>query len=259
MRWMNFFQRKAIPMIPIAIVEPVVERDQLEELQTSISMHQARLTSMQEEAAQLGAQLGEITALSPKLKIRISEGDAGATVSLDSLEHEEQEISRRHEGLKLRIASLQAELLPLLRRAAELAGERDQKRQDVFLVTVRQRADEQLEALSVLWREACGAAFDLMSTISEPLSGSVVLDSEHRTAILALKNDINMRLQRLRLERVNGAWQLRDPGFFPDLLVVPGKPRPVPVVTDEIALGKSSVARLSARSSGDVKGLRYLA
>ena len=47
MRWGNFFQRKAAPMAPIALVSPEVAQDPLEQLQTPATLLPSSSASME--------------------------------------------------------------------------------------------------------------------------------------------------------------------------------------------------------------------
>ena len=194
--------------MPIALVTPEVQvapevLDPLVALQTAITMHHARLAAMEDEAAQLGAQLGEISALSSKLKIRISERDAGAAEQLDALEREQREIERRREGLTLRIVALQSELAPLVRRASELAAERDAQRQDAVVGEIVIEKDRLIAEILVNWERSCEAAYDLMVLLDSGMSGAQQLDAEHKRQVYALNTSVGERLQSAALVHVN--------------------------------------------------------
>lgn len=205
MKFLNdIFKRKAEPMAPIALIIPEVAQGPLEQLQKTITMHQSRLASMEAEAAQLGAQLGESGALSSKLKVRISEGDTGAAAQLDALEIEQREISRRREGLCLRIAILQSELAPQLRNAAELAAERDAKRQDALVIEITTEKDRLIDEILSHWTKACEDSFDLMMLLDSGMSGNAQqLDAEHKRQVFALNTSVGARLQAAALVHAN--------------------------------------------------------
>jgi hypothetical protein len=226
MRWANFFQRKAKDMAPLEIVkavEPV--RDELETLQLTVTMHQSRLDAMEQEAAQLGAQLGEISGLSSKLKVRISERDAGAAVQLDALERERTEIERRHEGLRLRIISLRAELAPVVRQASVLAGERDAERQDALVKKCEVEKDKLIEEILSSWMRSCEAAFDLMVMLDGGMNGQMQLDDEHRRQLFAMNTDVGQRLQMAALVTVNeqSQFQFARGEVFRQLRIIPAR------------------------------------
>lgn len=206
-KWFRFMERKKAPMLPklVGSVTPrAVLEDPLEQLQTTITMHQSRLSSMETEAAQLGAQLGEIAGLSSKLKIRISEHDASAAEQLDKLEREEQEVSRRHEGLRLRIVTLQTELAPLVRQACELATERDLARQDALVKEITVEKDRLIDEILQSWTRACESGFDLMTLLDSGMSGNAQqLDTEHKRQVFALNTDVGARLQAAALVHAN--------------------------------------------------------
>jgi hypothetical protein len=229
MRWLNFIQRKAMPMAPLELVTPKVEeqRDELVELQDTITLHQGRLDAMEQEAAQLGAQLGEISALSSKLKVRISEHDAAAASQLDALERERTEIERRHEGLRLRIISLKTELAPVVRRAAEVAGERDAERQDALVKKCEVEKDALIDEILSNWTRCCEAAFDLMVMLDGGMGGQLQLDAEHKRQLFAMNTDVGSRLQSAALAHVNEQtqFQFARGEVFHRMRVIPAKRR----------------------------------
>lgn len=211
-------------MAPIEIVKPAA-KDPLSELQDAITMQQTHLTSMEAEAAQLGAQLGETSTLSAMLKVRLSEGDASAAAQLDALEREEKDVARKHEGLRLRIVALQLELAPLVRRASELANERDQERQDRAVSDVIVRKEELLAIILESWQHSCESAYELMATLDGGLHNQPPLDEEHRRQVLALNNEIGARLQAAALVHVNEGNQFlfARSEVFSRMRVIPAK------------------------------------
>jgi len=216
-------------MAPIALVTPEVAQDPLEQLQTTITMHQSRLASMEAEAAQLGASLGEISALSSKLKVRISEGDPNATGSLDSLEREAQEITRRHEGLRLRVSSLESDLAPLVRQASELAAERDLARQDQVVKEITVEKDRLIDEILSHWTKACEDAFALMTLLDGGMSGQQRLDAEHKRQVFALNTSVGARLQSATLVHANeqSQFQFARSEVFARMKIVPAKRKAV--------------------------------
>jgi hypothetical protein len=221
----HILRRKAAPMAPIELVKPTSVLDSLPELQDSIAMRQSRLAAMQAEAAEMGAQLGEVSTLSSMLKVRLSEGDVEAGAQLDALEREQQGISRRQDGLRLRIISLQSELAPLVRQASELACQLDQSRQDHLVNEAAKRTDELIEEILSNWTRSCEAAFELMTLLDGRMAGEVRLDDEHRREIFALNTVVGERLQKAALVHVNqqAAFQFARSEVFRRLRIIPAK------------------------------------
>lgn len=214
-------------MTPIEIVRPSPqpERDPLEEMQTAISMAQAKVTAMQDEAGRLGASLGEIAGLSSTLKVRCSEHDAGAAAQLDALERERVEIERRREGLVLRIATANEEMQPLLREATRMAIERDQQRQDLLVKEMRARKDALIEEVLKHWTAACDAAFELTTLLDSGRLGQVQLDAAHKQILLGMLSDMGERLLAASLAHVNLSheYQFAPSQAFRTLTIVPAR------------------------------------
>lgn len=227
MRWGNFFQRKAAPMAPIALVTPeevAHQDDPLKELQNIIVMRQSCLTALEAESAQLGTALGESLALASTLKVRISENDGSAVEQLDELERQQRSITRRREGLTLRILSLRAEIEPLVRQASALASERDADRQDASVQAIRRDVDRLLQTTLDRWQQACAAAFDLMTVLD---AKGESLDEEHRRMLLTMKSDIGGKLQAAALAPTNFGHEyvVNYSEVFRQLVIVPCKRR----------------------------------
>jgi hypothetical protein len=223
----DIFRRKR-PMTPIEIVKPVEpDRDELEELQTAITLHQGRLNMMEEEAAHLDSQMSRIGVLANALKIRISEHDAGAADQLDCLEREQQEIARRREGLRLRIVSLQSELVPMTREASALASQRDLARQDALVKECEVEKDALIEEILSNWTRCCEAAFDLMVMLDGGMGGQLQLDAEHKRQLFAMNSDVGERLQGAALVHVNEQtqFQFARGEVFHRMRVIPAKRR----------------------------------
>lgn len=229
MRWLNFMQRKAAPMAPIELVKPEPEpvRDPLAELQSEITLQQAKLAEMEAEARELGNHLGEIELLASTLKVRCSEHDAAAANQLDALEREQRSITRRREGLTLRIGSLQAELAPMVRQASELAVERNLARQDALVKEITVEKDRLIEEILQNWTDACESAFDLMTLLDGGMSGQQRLDDEHKRQVYSLNTDVGARLQAAALVHVNeqAAFQFARSEVFNRMKVIPAKRR----------------------------------
>jgi hypothetical protein len=224
MRWLNFMQRKAAPMSPIALVTPQEpERDPLEEMQTAITLHQSRLNAMATEAERLESQLGRIAALSSQLKVRCSEHDAGAPAQLDALEQEKIAIERQQEGLRLRISSLQSELGPMTREASVLAAERDQQRQNHVVKEAAARCDELIASILEEWEAACADAHELMTLLGA--HDRTALDEEHKRQIYGLMTTVAERLLAASLAHVNAAneFEFRHSTLFRGLAIIPAK------------------------------------
>jgi chromosome segregation ATPase len=225
MRWANFFQRKAKDM-PIEIVKAVEpDRDELEELQTAITLHQGRLNAMATEAERLESQLGRIAALSSQLKVRCSEHDAGAPAQLDALEQEKIAIERQQEGLRLRISSLQSELAPMTREASTLASQRDLARQDALVKKCEVEKDALIEEILSNWTRCCEAAFDLMVMLDGGMNGQLQLDDEHRRQLFAMNTIVGERLQAAALVTVNepSQFQFARREVFRQLRIIPAR------------------------------------
>jgi chromosome segregation ATPase len=228
-RWTNFIGRKT----PLAIVPPSRQEqssdEALADLQSEITRDQSQLSGLEEEARDAGNQLGEIAQLSSALKIRISERDSAASSALDALEKERTAIERRHEGLNLRIRSLQTLIAPKVRRVAELAEARDQARQDQSVEDLRVQCEALTAELLNHWRAACSTGFDLMNLLDDAMTAHANLDEAHRHLVLALNGDFGAKMLQASLEHVNGAgggWVFapRVNGFHA-LKILPGRPR----------------------------------
>jgi hypothetical protein len=228
MRWANFFQRKAKDMAPLEIVKAVEpDRDELEELQTAITLHQGRLNAMATEAERLESQLSRIAALSSQLKVRCSEHDAGAPAQLDALEQEKIAIERQQEGLRLRISSLQSELVPMTREASALASQRDQERQDALVKRCEVEKDALIEEILSNWTRCCEAAFNLMVMLDGGMGGQLQLDAEHKRQLFAMNTDVGERLQAAALIHANFQHQFvfARSEVFARMKIIPAKRR----------------------------------
>jgi hypothetical protein len=226
MRFIDNILRRKQPMTPIELVTPVTPepaRDELADLQMSITMHQGRLSAMESEGDKLSSQLSRIAALSSQLKVRCSEHDAGAAEQLDLLEREQRTIERQKEGLALRIAALQAELAPMTRGAVTLARQRDEQRQDQVVSEIALERDRLTSEILESWERACASAYDLASLLDPGRAGEIRLDKEHATALLRMASEMGGALQVASLQHVNdpSAFEIRHSQWFRALQIQP--------------------------------------
>ena len=203
---LSFFQRKPLEIVrsePAVIAEPEpAAADELEQLQDTVTKRTCRLILMEQESAELGQQLGEMIGQASQLKIKISEGNAGAVVDLDALDAEKIALERHQEGLRLRIVSLQAELQPLVRRSSELAAQRDAERQDQLVKTMAVEKDRLIEEILAHWTQACESSFDLMELLNTATNRQT-LDPEHQAQVFGFHTDVGARLLAASLTHVN--------------------------------------------------------
>jgi hypothetical protein len=227
MKFLDNILRRKLAIVPAS--EPQPEPDALQELYYAQSTLRVTIEGLQAKVRAADEQLAEIARLSDALNIRISEGASDATTAANVLASEELQVRRVRDGLRLRIENLTQELKPLEEKAAEIARVRDLQRQDALVADLRCLVDEKAEELAAQWKAACRTAFDLMEGIYAPIASAspVVLDEEHRIAVMQLKNMLDRRLHLLSLQRVNGNWEVSRPGAFPTLSVIPGRPREV--------------------------------
>jgi chromosome segregation ATPase len=216
-------KRKAEPMPQVMELARPETRDALEELQTSITMHSAKLSKMQSERDGLNSQLQRIGSLSAALKVRISERDAAAAVQLDQLETEARAIERSAEGLKLRIASAEAELRPMVIEASTLAAQRDQQRQDQVVRDIEAERDRLVAEILDSWERACESAYDLTSLLDPGRAGEIRLDKEHANALLRMASEMGTTLQVASLQHVNhqNEFEIRHASWFRVLVIQP--------------------------------------
>jgi hypothetical protein len=226
--WTDFFGRKT-PPAPLAIVAPqsaAEPRDDLAELHLEIAMQQVQLASLEEEARATGSQLAEVALLASQLKVQISEGISSASVELDSLEREQRTIERSHEGLKLRIVSLQAAIAPKLRKASDLAVIRDQQRQEAAITELREQVERMTDSVLDHWRAGCVQAFDLVSLLDAAMGGrSVPLDEEHRRQVLQVNLQMGAKVLKAQTELVNVRMAFARMESFHRLTILPAKPK----------------------------------
>jgi hypothetical protein len=192
--------------MPLTLMEPIKaepERGELEQLQLEITMQQAKISAMQEEAAGLANHIVEIAQLASALKIRVSEGDGAAVVQLDALEIEQRSIERRREGLSLRLVTSNAEMQPLVRQANAMAAERDFLRQEDLVKQIAIEKDRLIAEILASWERSCEAAYDLMNLLDGGMSGAQRLDEEHRRTVFSMNTSVGERLQAAALVHVN--------------------------------------------------------
>jgi chromosome segregation ATPase len=155
----------------------VVSEDELETLQTAISLHHARLGELEAERLALEGQLAEVSSLSARLKIAASEGQESAHVSLDNLAREELILCRRHEGLQSRIVELRQELQPELARAAALekerASQRNRERREREMTEARERCTRLTEEILAAWRLSCVKAYQIATLLDEGVTRAI--------------------------------------------------------------------------------------
>jgi DNA repair exonuclease SbcCD ATPase subunit len=199
------------------------ERDELASLQREIEAQQAELSDLEQEAREIGSQLAEGAQLASQLKIKISEGNVDANTALDSLEREQRAIERRHEGLRLRISTLQAVIQPKIRRASELAQVADGARQDEILSEITAKAETMTDELLQNWRNACALGYDLMAMLDTAMGGHVPLDEEHKRQVLVVNVNIGKRLLAASIAQANERWIFARSESFHSLKVIPGK------------------------------------
>jgi hypothetical protein len=197
----------------------------LELVQAEVSADQARISELEAEAHGVGGELAEIASTAAALKIEISQGSPIAGSALDALESRQRAAERRHEGLRLRIATLCAGIEPKKRIAIELAEVRDAQRQDQTVTDLTLQAETMTAEVIHHWRAACATAFDLMTILDGAMGGQLTLDVAHRHQILVLNNDIYKKFFDATLEQVNKNWAFARAESFHALRVVPGKPR----------------------------------
>jgi len=199
--------------------------DELEILQTEITLDQSVLSGLEAEAREAGNQLAELGQRTSQLKVKISEGSLNASMELDALENEQRASTRRHEGLRLRIETLQTAIAPKLRRGAELAQEADAIRQNEIVSDLTAKAGCMTAELLENWRHACAVGYDLMTLLNEGMSGQIPLDEEHKRQILGVNLNVSKALLHASLEHVNAHWAFARPDGFHSLKVLPGRPR----------------------------------
>jgi hypothetical protein len=214
-------------MAPIELVTPKVEeqRDELAELQDVITMQSAKVSAMQDEAAQLANHLVEIGQLASALKVRVSEGDGAAVTELDALESEQRAIERRREGLVMRIATSSAELAPLVRQANAMAAERDFLRQENVVKQIAIEKDRLIAEILASWERSCEAAYDLMNLLDGGMSGAQRLDEEHRRTVFSMNTSVGQKLQDAALVHVNEQHQFMfaRSEVFARMKIIPAK------------------------------------
>jgi chromosome segregation ATPase len=227
MKFLDILKRKTTPApLALAIVstEPSKPRDEAESLQDEITTDQVAITSLEAEIAGTTNELAETAGLAVRLKISISEGSSTAATELDELELKQRATERRHEGLRLRIATLQTGITPKIRRAGELAQLRDAMRQDQTVSDLTASAEAMTEELLGSWRNACSIGFDLMTMLDGAIGGRVNLDAEHVRQLRSLNTAIGKRLLAASVEQANARWMFARCDIFHALRVVPGKP-----------------------------------
>jgi hypothetical protein len=249
--------RKKIPLPEPAAPEPIAaEPDELTELQLAIEMVHARINSMRSAVREHDQHLGQMSPLSERLKIQLSQGDAGASARLDELDKAELRTRRLRDGLQGQIAQAEIELQPLQARMTVLAQEADQRRQDEFVASLEREMQDKLNELEKVWRRGCALSYDLVTLLSKstpsvvmtgtsgslknldlqhagaeivaaPISRS--LDQRHRDQVVALRNVVDRRMQTMRLARTNERWAATGLGEF-HLEITPAKPRDIAVI-----------------------------
>jgi hypothetical protein len=252
----DFFRRKLSPPVPTPAPTAEQKPDEMEALQFAIEMAHARINSMRSAVQEHDQHLGQMSPLSERLKIQLSQGDAGASARLDELDKAELRTRRLRDGLLGQIAQAETELQPLTARMAVLAHAADQLRQDQFVASLKVDMQNMLDELETHWRRGCSLAYDLTVLLSKstpsvvmtgtsgslknldlqhpgaeivaaPISRS--LDQRHRDEIVALRNIVDRRMQTLRLARVNERWAATGLGEF-HLEITPAKPRDIAVI-----------------------------
>jgi hypothetical protein len=250
----DFWKRKT----PTPSPAPTAERkpDEMETLQLTIEMAHARINSMRAAVQEHDQHLGQMSPLSERLKIQLSQGDAGASARLDELDKAELRTRRLRDGLQGQIAQAEIELQPLQARMTVLAHEADQRRQDEFVRDLKADMESMLNELETNWRRGCELAYDLVTLLSKSTPSVVIsgasaslknldlqhpgaeivaapisrsLDQRHRDQIVALRNVVDRRLQTMRLARVNEHWAATGLGEF-HLEITPAKPRDIAVI-----------------------------
>jgi hypothetical protein len=250
----DFFKRKT----PTPTAAPTAERkpDEMETLQLEIEMAHARINSMRSAVQEHDQHLGQMSPLSERLKIQLSQGDAGASVRLDELDKAELRTRRLRDGLLGQIAEAEIALQPLQARMTVLAQAADQRRQDEFVASLEREMHDKLNELENVWRRGCELSYDLVTLLSKstpsvvmsgasgslkqldlqhpgaeivaaPISRS--LDQKHRDQVVALRNVVDRRMQTMRLARVNERWAATGLGEF-RLEITPAKPRDIAVI-----------------------------
>ena len=229
MKFISDLFRKAAAPLKVA---PNGERIELDELQLAISMHRSRLNALEAEEAAERNQLAEVDRLAAELSVSFSEGSPSSGSALDGLESKKRAIERRLEGLRRRIASLRAELVPQEHRCSDLAKARDIEQREEALRETRARCHDLVDSVLKNWRAACQASFELFSTLHSGMYTTLgsgpeqqAEAEEYRQAFRMLNSEIMQKILQASLEPTNQPWVRLRSDLIHHLEIMPGAPK----------------------------------
>ncbi len=204
--------------------ERMTALSEMDKIQRELDRINADRAQLEALASRMSARLMTIDQESAGLKEKLVTGDTTVTETLDRLDADRVQATRKRDGALAAVSTLQAQMVPLQRRARELATQADLERQDAEVVAFEKKAEQLSREIIAGWETACVKSYELVSVIEDAVAGRG-LDAEHRSRVLGANERLNGYFLQAGLRVVNEGWPRKESHLFRRLNIQPARPR----------------------------------